>query len=208
MRKDMNVNKIMDSPFHHRTSMANIISIFTIFPGSQLSLYKNKSIGLLCIVWLLICASDTNVAMKCGVFRRTKTSNAGLCVCPSFFSIFPSFCHMLTQFTSFGSWKIPRQNYSKKKPIWSDSSDANKSSNKMQLFYKLIIWRFVSLTMFRVPLRPSSGTYNCTRNLWFYRWRVAVGALLVVVWQVMKWFKCAAGGVRFSFNAIHMPKIA
>jgi hypothetical protein len=24
---------------------------------------------------------------------------------------------------------------------------------------------------------------HCTRSFWFYRWRVAVGALLVVVWQ-------------------------
>jgi len=37
--------------------------------------------------------------------------------------------------------------------------------------------------MFRVPLRPSSGAYNCTRSLWFYRWSVAVEALLVVVCQ-------------------------
>jgi hypothetical protein len=39
--------------------------------------------------------------------------------------------------------------------------------------------------MFWAPLRPSSGAYNCTRSLWFYRWSVAVGALLVVVWQTM-----------------------
>jgi hypothetical protein len=26
--------------------------------------------------------------------------------------------------------------------------------------------------MFRAPLRPSSGAYNCTRSLWFYRWIV------------------------------------
>jgi len=42
---------------------------------------------------------------------------------------------------------------------------------------------FVWLNMFRAPLRPSSGAYNCTRSLWFYRWSVAVGALLVVVSQ-------------------------
>jgi len=35
--------------------------------------------------------------------------------------------------------------------------------------------------MFRAPIRPSSGAYNCTRSLCFYRWSVVVGALLVVV---------------------------
>jgi hypothetical protein len=28
------------------------------------------------------------------------------------------------------------------------------------------------LNMFREPLRPSSGAYNYTRSLWFYRWNV------------------------------------
>jgi len=37
--------------------------------------------------------------------------------------------------------------------------------------------------MFRAPLRLSSGAYNCTKSLWFYRWNVVVGALLAVVWQ-------------------------
>jgi hypothetical protein len=31
--------------------------------------------------------------------------------------------------------------------------------------------------------RPSSGEYNCTRSLCFYRRREAVGALLIVVCQ-------------------------
>jgi hypothetical protein len=38
--------------------------------------------------------------------------------------------------------------------------------------------------MFRAPPRPSSGAYNCINSLWFYRWRVVVAALLVVVWPV------------------------
>jgi len=51
----------------------------------------------------------------------------------------------------------------------------------MQQFHKFITWRlYVWLNMFRTPLRPSSGAYNCTRSLWFYRWSVAVAALLVV----------------------------
>jgi len=53
----------------------------------------------------------------------------------------------------------------------------------MQQFHKFITWRFVSLTMFRAPPRPSSGAYNCINSLWFYRWSVAVAALLVVVCQ-------------------------
>jgi len=40
---------------------------------------------------------------------------------------------------------------------------------------------YVWLNMFRAPLLPSSVSYNCTRSLWFYRWSVVFGALLVVV---------------------------
>jgi hypothetical protein len=38
--------------------------------------------------------------------------------------------------------------------------------------------------MFREFPHPSSGAYNCINSLWFYRWSMAVAALLVVVWQV------------------------
>ena len=51
-------------------------------------------------------------------------------------------------------------------------------------YISLLLDVYVRLSMFRAPLRPSSGAYNCTRSLWFYHWSVAVGALLVVVWQV------------------------
>ena len=37
--------------------------------------------------------------------------------------------------------------------------------------------------MFRALSRPSSGAYNCISSLLFYRWRVAVAVLLVVVCQ-------------------------
>ena len=50
-------------------------------------------------------------------------------------------------------------------------------------FTSLLLDVYVWLNMFRAPPRPSSGAYNCTMSLWFYRWREAVGALLVVVWQ-------------------------
>jgi len=35
-------------------------------------------------------------------------------------------------------------------------------------FTSLLLEVYVWLSMFRVPLRPSSGAYNCTRSLWFY----------------------------------------
>ena len=47
-------------------------------------------------------------------------------------------------------------------------------------FTSLLLDVYVWLNMFRAPPRPSSGAYNCTRSLWFYRWKVAVGALLAV----------------------------
>jgi hypothetical protein len=52
-------------------------------------------------------------------------------------------------------------------------------------FISLLLDVYVWLNMFRAPLCPSSGVYNCNRSLWFYHWSVAVGALLVVVWQVI-----------------------
>jgi len=50
-------------------------------------------------------------------------------------------------------------------------------------FTRLLLDFYVWLNMFRAPLRPSSGAYYCTWSLWLYRRRVAVKALLVVVWQ-------------------------
>ena len=52
-------------------------------------------------------------------------------------------------------------------------------------FTSLLLDIYVRLNMFRASPRPSPGAYNCTRSLWFYRWGVAVGALLVVVWPVI-----------------------
>ena len=49
-------------------------------------------------------------------------------------------------------------------------------------FTSLLLDVYAWLNMFRASPRPSSGAYNCTRSLWFYRWREAAGALLVVVW--------------------------
>jgi len=50
-------------------------------------------------------------------------------------------------------------------------------------FTSLVLDIYVWLSMFRASPRPSSGSYNCTRSLWFNRWRAAAGVLLVVVWQ-------------------------
>jgi len=49
-------------------------------------------------------------------------------------------------------------------------------------FTSLLLDVYVWLNMFRAPFRPSLGAYSSTSNLWFYRLRVAVVALLVVVW--------------------------
>jgi hypothetical protein len=46
---------------------------------------------------------------------------------------------------------------------------------------KLLLDIYVWLNMFRALPRPPSGTYNCINSLWFYRWSLAVAALLVVV---------------------------
>ena len=63
--------------------------------------------------------------------------------------------------------------------IWIQISQPTRCSNFTSLLLDVYVW----LNMFRAPLRPSSEAYNCTMSLWFYRWSVAVGALLVVVWQ-------------------------
>jgi hypothetical protein len=50
-------------------------------------------------------------------------------------------------------------------------------------FTGLLLDVYVCLNMFRASPRPSSGAYNCTRSLWFYRWREAAGALLVQLFK-------------------------
>jgi len=50
-------------------------------------------------------------------------------------------------------------------------------------FTSLLLDVNVWLNMFWASPRPSSGAYNCTRSLWFYRWREVAGAFLVVVCQ-------------------------
>ena len=43
-------------------------------------------------------------------------------------------------------------------------------------FTSLLLDVSVWLNMFRASPRPSSGAYDCTRSLWFNRWRAAAGA--------------------------------
>jgi hypothetical protein len=61
---------------------------------------------------------------------------------------------------------------------------SNNSTNKMQFFKSLLLDVYLWLNMFRASPRPLLGAYNCTRSLWFYRWKEEAEALLVVVWQV------------------------
>jgi hypothetical protein len=64
--------------------------------------------------------------------------------------------------------------------------DSTKLLNSIQInqltrcnsFTSLLLDVHLWLNMFRAPVRPSSGTCNCTNNLWFYRWSVAVGAFV------------------------------
>jgi hypothetical protein len=53
-------------------------------------------------------------------------------------------------------------------------------------FTSLLLYVYAWLNMFQVTPRPSSGAYNCTRSLWFYRWREAAGALLVISNKLVK----------------------
>jgi hypothetical protein len=53
---------------------------------------------------------------------------------------------------------------------------------RCNIFTSLLLDVYVWLNMFRAPPRPPSGAYNCTSSLCFYCWKVAVAALLVVVW--------------------------
>jgi hypothetical protein len=54
----------------------------------------------------------------------------------------------------------------------------------MQNFTSLLLNVYVLFNMFRAPFRPSSGAYNCTSNLCFYRWSVVVAVLLFVICQI------------------------
>jgi hypothetical protein len=71
-----------------------------------------------------------------------------------------------------------------------------KCNNSTGLLLDVYVW----LNMFRAFSRPSSGAYNCTRSLWFYRWREAAGALLVVAWQVLTFYNNLPLHIKETFN--------
>ena len=48
---------------------------------------------------------------------------------------------------------------------------------RCNIFTCLLLDVYVWLNMFRAPLRPSSGAYNCISSLWFYRWSVVIAVL-------------------------------
>jgi len=79
-----------------------------------------------------------------------------------------------------GSWRLERC------WSWSGRLCGNNQPTRCNSFTSLLLDVYVWLNMFRALPRPSSGAYNCINSLWFYRWIVPVGALLVVVWQVMR----------------------
>ena len=65
-------------------------------------------------------------------------------------------------------------------------------------FTSLLLDVYVWLNLFWASHLPSSGAYNCTRSLWFNRWRAAAGASLVVVRQTMTNNAAAAALQRFN----------
>ena len=42
----------------------------------------------------------------------------------------------------------------------------------------LLLDVYAQLNMFRASSRPSSGAYNCSSSIWFYRWSVVIAVLL------------------------------
>jgi hypothetical protein len=75
--------------------------------------------------------------------------------------------------------------------IWHCTEIQINQPTRCNSFTSLLLDVYVWLNTFPAPLRPSSGAYNCTTSLWLYLWSVAVGELLVVVWQVM--YVCYVG---------------
>jgi len=62
------------------------------------------------------------------------------------------------------------------------SQNSNKLTKQMQQFHKFITWLFCAARHVSGAFFPSSGAYDSINSLWFYRWRVVVAVLLVVVW--------------------------
>jgi hypothetical protein len=82
--------------------------------------------------------------------------------------------------TTYLTWKTKQFYLGKIKLITIQMNQPTRCNTFTSLLLNVYVW----LNMFRATPRPSSGACNCTSGLWFYRWRVAVAALLVVVWHL------------------------
>jgi hypothetical protein len=86
------------------------------------------------------------------------------------------------KFLCFLTFLYMCQAFSRELPLYYDSNTRN-SPTRCNSFTSLLLDVYVWINMFRASPRPSSGAYNYTRSLWYYRWTEADGALLVVVCQ-------------------------
>jgi len=62
----------------------------------------------------------------------------------------------------------PKQLFDVRKSVHHHTIQIN-LPRRCNTFTSLLLDVYVWLNMFRASLRPSSGAYNCTRSLWFYR---------------------------------------
>ena len=79
--------------------------------------------------------------------------------------------------------QIDNKNICRVSTVYNNISIQIIQPTRCKSFTSLLLDVYVWLNMFCASPRPSSGAYNCTRSLWFYRWRKSAGAFLVVVCQ-------------------------
>jgi len=70
---------------------------------------------------------------------------------------------------------MPRYKFDVRRFVHHHTNQINQPTRCIS-FTSLLLDVYVWLNMFRASPRPSSGAYNCNRNLWFYRWSVVDGA--------------------------------
>ena len=93
------------------------------------------------------------------------------------------FLQAVTLLTSSGMYPVPILAGALEYPPWMHANTAIQINQptRCNSFTSLLLDVYLQLNMFRASPRPSSWAYNWIMNLWFYRWSVVVGALLVVV---------------------------